>query len=429
MKKNGNLAGKRLLILGHPVGTEDIVKYANECGVYTIVADWFETSPAKEIANESFLISTTDIDSLTDLAKNKKVDAVTGGISDFNFGVALEISERLGLPFYANRKQWELTSNKRQFKQLCRTFNIPVIPEFRIDGSFSQEQIEKVVFPVFVKPVDSAASKGTSVCKNIDELKLAYQNAVSHSPSKSVLVEKYIENMRDINLFYTVQNGEYSIAAMCDRYLTYEQGEKYAPLPIAYIFPSLHLNSFISKHHDNIVSMCKSIGIENGRFDFCGFTNGEEFYFYEMSYRLGGTQEWILTEHVNGINALKLMVNHALTGEMGTVKASELNKPEFHKPCCELKYPLKPGIIGRVVGIEDISKMPGVIKIHFRRKLGDNIVLTGSLHQIFLGVHICADDYNQLSELIRKVNDLLVIKSNTGEDMRMERFYYSSDNL
>lgn len=425
MKKNINLAGKRLLILGHPVGTEDIVKYANECGVYTIVADWFETSPAKEIANESFLISTTDIDRLTDLAKSKKVDAVTGGISDFNFGVALEISDRLGLPFYANRKQWELTSNKRQFKQLCRNFNIPVIPEFSIDGSFSEEQIAKVVFPVFVKPVDSAASKGASVCKNVDDLKLAYINAVSHSPSKSVLVEKYIENMRDINLYYTVQNGEFSIAAMCDRYLTYEQGEKYAPLPIAYIFPSLHLDSYINKHHDNVVRMCKSIGIQNGRFDFCGFTNGKEFYFYEMSYRLGGTQEWILTEHVNGINAMKLMVNHALTGEMSGVKATELNKPDFNKPCCELKYPLKPGIIGNVEGLGEISKISGVIKIHFRRNLGDKIELTGSLHQIFLGIHICADDHNQLNEIISNVNDLLVIQSVNGEDMRMERFNYT----
>lgn len=424
MLKNINLAGKRLLILGHPVGTEDIVRYANECGVYTIVADWFETSPAKQLANESYQISTTEIDRLTELAKNKKVDAVTGGISDFNFGIALEISERLGLPFYANRKQWELTSNKRLFKGLCRSFNIPVIPEFNLDNTFSKNDLENIVFPVFVKPVDSAASKGASICKNEEELKLAYFNAVSHSPSKSVLVEKYIENMRDINLYYTVQNGEFSIAAMCDRYLTYEQGEKYAPLPIAYIFPSIHLNSFIHRHHDKIVKMCKSIGIENGRFDFCGFTNGEEFYFYEMSYRLGGTQEWILTEHINGINAMKLMINHALTGEMNCANVAELNSPNFSKPSCELKYPLKPGIIGRVNGLDEISKISGVIRIHFRRKIGDKIELTGSLHQIILGIHICADDYQQLSEIIRTVNDLLEIRSINGDNMRMENFNY-----
>jgi len=421
---NQNLKGKILLLLGHPVGALDIVNYAKENGVYTIVADWHETTPAKEAADEAHQISTSDINSLIKLAKEKKVDAVSGGVSDYNFRIAMEISESLGLPFYATRKQWELTSNKQLFKELCRKFDIPVIEEFPIDSTFRQEDLNKIAYPVFIKPVDSAASKGASICSNEEELKKGYQNALDNSISKTVLVEKYIEKMMDINLYYTVQDGEYSIAAMCDRYLTYEQGEKYPPLPIAYIFPSQYLNHYIEKHHKKVVAMCQSIGITNGRFDFCGFTNGEEFYFYEMSYRLGGTQEWIMTEHVNNTNVMKLMINHALTGKMAETRVSKLNKPHFKYPCCELKFPVKPGIVQIVEGLEEINKMPEVIRIHFRRNIGERIELTGTLHQILLGIHICAKDHTALRDSIFKINNILKIFSDDGNDMRLAHFNY-----
>jgi len=420
--KINELKGKRLLVLGHPVGTLDIVNYAKKNGVYTIVADWHETSPAKEAADKKFQISTADIEALVNLVKEEKIDAILGGVSDFNFGIALEISEHAGLPFYATREQWELTSKKHIFKKLCKKFDIPTIREFDIDEKLKREDLNKIEYPVFVKPVDSAASKGASSCKNEDEFLIGYANAIKNSPSRTAIVEKYIENMRDVNLYYTVQDGQFSISAMCDRYLTYEQGEKYPPLPIAYVYPSKHLQNYIKKHHPQVVKMCQSIGIKNCRFDFCGFTNGEEFYFYEMSYRLGGTQEWILTEHVNGINAMKFVVNHSLTGMMFGADASKLNDPSFKTPCCELKFPVKPGIVGKVEGLKDIEKLPDVIRIHFRRNIGDKIELTGSLHQLLLGIHLCSKDEISLKKTISKINSLLKITSTEGKNMRMKHF-------
>ena len=49
-----NLKGKKLLILGGNAASIDIVKAAQNMGVYTIVTDWYDTkrSPAKLVADE-----------------------------------------------------------------------------------------------------------------------------------------------------------------------------------------------------------------------------------------------------------------------------------------------------------------------------------------------------------------------------------------
>ena len=58
MKMNG----KRLLILGGTSASLDLVKNARQMGIYTIVTDPNQTGVAKEIADETALISTADID-------------------------------------------------------------------------------------------------------------------------------------------------------------------------------------------------------------------------------------------------------------------------------------------------------------------------------------------------------------------------------
>ena len=97
--------GKRLLMLGSNAGSLNIIRYAKLQGCYTIVADNLpeEKSIAKAEADECFLISTDDVERLVELVKEKKIDAVMSGISEFNILKAMEVSEKSGLRYYCNR--------------------------------------------------------------------------------------------------------------------------------------------------------------------------------------------------------------------------------------------------------------------------------------------------------------------------------------
>ena len=76
--------GKKLLVLGGTYASYDVVKNAREMGVHTIVADYYEHGMAKGIADETVLISTTDIEGLSKFIRAKGIDGVFCGPSEFN---------------------------------------------------------------------------------------------------------------------------------------------------------------------------------------------------------------------------------------------------------------------------------------------------------------------------------------------------------
>jgi biotin carboxylase len=418
-----DLKGKKLLLLGSSTSTVEIINYAKEMGVYTIVADYLNESPAKAVADESLLISTAEIYKLASIVKEMKIDAVFAGASEFNIESAMKVCKLTEIYFYATEEQFRLITNKKNFKQLCRRHGIPVINEYNLDNSFSIRDLECIKYPVLIKPADSSSGLGITICYNEIELKEGYLRAQSYSKSRTAIIEDYLENMMDIDVYYTVQDGYFSLSAMVDRYLTYEQ-DKLTPLPIGYIFPSIHLDKYIERYHSKVIKMFESIGIKNGIFDIGGYTNGEEFFFYEASYRIWGSKTELFIEKNNGINVLKMMVNLSLTGKMIGWDVKKHDNPYFKQHCCCMLFPVLPGKVERIDGLDEIKKMPEVFNITNMHNVGDTIELSGSLRQLLLRIYLCANDKEKLIAAINKINSLLRITSVEGKDMRMKWFKY-----
>ena len=112
--------GKRLLILGGTAASYDLVTLAKEMGVVTIVADDRESGVAKDIADEKVVISTTDIEGLANLVREKHIDGVFCSPSEFQIRNAMQVCRMAGLPFYATPDQWAQCSNKESLKTYCK---------------------------------------------------------------------------------------------------------------------------------------------------------------------------------------------------------------------------------------------------------------------------------------------------------------------
>ena len=153
------LAAKKLLLLGTNPGTTDMVNYARSQGAYVIVTDNqpAEKSAAKQVADEAWLVSTADVDTLEQLAIQHQINGIFAGVSEFNLEKALTLCERLGLPFYCTRQQWETCNNKQSFKQLCLANDIPAPREYKLG---KPEDLRQIKYPVIVKPVDGSAGTG-----------------------------------------------------------------------------------------------------------------------------------------------------------------------------------------------------------------------------------------------------------------------------
>ncbi|WP_315121945.1 ATP-grasp domain-containing protein, partial [uncultured Clostridium sp.] len=308
---------KKLLILGgKPVSSCDIVKYAKSQDVYTIVTDNLdiENSPAKKIADENWRVSTADIELLEKLVLDNGVDGIFTGVHEFNIVKTMTLCEKLNLHFYCTSKQWNICSNKQRFKQLCKDNNIPVVKEYKFDHSFKQEDLAEIKYPVIVKPVDSSAGSGITICYNGNEITNAYKKALLFSKTKNVVVEEYIKG-QEFSAVYTLKNGEISLSSMCDKYFNYENGNK-IPMPEAFIFPSRYIYRYLEELNQKVIKMFKNEGFNNGSLFLQGIVNEEGFHFFEMGYRLSGGGAYRFIQCINGINNMEMMVNYALTGKM-----------------------------------------------------------------------------------------------------------------
>ena len=70
------LKGKKLLLLAGANVHCKVVNAAKEMGVYTIVTDYLKDSPAKEIADESWMLDIKDINGIVGKCKEVGVDGV-----------------------------------------------------------------------------------------------------------------------------------------------------------------------------------------------------------------------------------------------------------------------------------------------------------------------------------------------------------------
>ena len=187
---------KRLLILGGIALSKEIVETAHSAGIDVYVTDYLPDSPAKRVADKSFMVSTTDVDAVVDLIKREHIDGVLTGYIDLLLPYYVQICRKSGLPCYATEEQIAITTDKNRFKDLCRKYSVPTVPEY----SYEEVLAGKAVFPVLVKPVDNSGARGIFICTNLDEFKENYEKSLAFSPSKHLLIERYMTGKEAIEL-------------------------------------------------------------------------------------------------------------------------------------------------------------------------------------------------------------------------------------
>lgn len=409
-----DLRGKKLLLLGGHALMTHVVNKAHELGVYVIVTDYNEAAPAKKIADEAYEISTLDEERLISLCNEKKVDGVFTGYSDVNLAPCSRICRKLGIPFYATEEQLESTMNKVNFKNLCRKHGILVPDDVNISA------LDKIKYPIIVKPADSYSSKGISVCNRKEEVDEAIKKALDISDCKKYVAEEYIYG-DDIYLYFTVQNGIVSLSAMADRLLNNEQ-YGCAPQPVGYFFPSKYINLYNEKIKYKVQSMITDIGLENGSFFLQGFVKDENVILFEMGLRLSGGAGYLQIRHQNEIDQVEMHIRYALTGIFGPWDITKYDNPRFSKPACVLVILLKDGVIKNIEGLEDVKKNEMIFDIVQFKNIGDRLNAKGTLNQVFARIYLCGGNKTELKETVKFVKTTLKIFDEQDNNMILHLF-------
>lgn len=426
---------KKLLVLGGTSASIGVINEAHELEekVHVIVADDkpLDVGVAKPLADEVVQISTADTEALAKYVRENQVDGVFCGPTEFNIQNALAVAEAAGLPFYCTREQWDLCSNKASFKDLCRQYGVPCVPEFHLTEEMREEDLKKIRYPVIVKPVDGCSSKGLTVCRNEEELKKAYPLALSYSASKSVIVEKYLVGDYGVVFRYMAINGNIHLLAINDNY-TVDTSEGKIMITAAAVFPSKRTKEFIETIHPNVVKMFEGIGVKNGAFFLQARVDGDDnqVYFHEMGLRLSGGLLYPIYKTACGYSDMKMMLRCALGMEMASSEEIGKIDPMFHGNIVgSLCVPLKAGTVGSVGGVDEIRQDETVMDVLQYYYPGESVApeKIGTLTQHFCRIKFMTRAYEDIIGKVAFFQKTLDIRNTQGEDMIYK--YFDTDRL
>jgi biotin carboxylase len=413
-----NYNNKRLLILGGNPETRVLVEIANNMGIYTIVVDPNPNAPAKTIAKESYEYDGFDVEKIVLLAIDKKVNGVLVGVADILVAPYQLICEKLQLPCYATQEIVKTFCSKDGFKIACEKYNVKDIPGYYINDIIKIENVSNLEFPLMVKPVDNGAGVGMRICNNKNDLKESINNALRFSKKGGVLVEQYM-NCDDMFAYYTFKDGVAYLSALADRITTKKQGNL-SPVCIGAIYPSKYSNYFINNINPLMLSFFEKLGIKNGVLNIQFFVKDNQYYAYDPGFRLQGEAPHIHIAEINKFDHRKMLINFALTGNLGVDDFSDKNDCLFKNGFATTIWVLlKSGSIGNVKGFDMIKANKNVSFVMERFKENDIIEpnMIGTERQVFARIYVQCNQFEELKELIVKFQQILEIKDNNGENM------------
>ena len=407
---------KKLLILGSDFGTISVVREAHKMGLYVIVADLMETSPTKEEADEAWLISSTDTDTLVKKCRDEDISALMFGASDFNVWNAREVCKRLDFPIYCKSDYaCRVARDKGEFKRICKVVGAPVAEDYYLTDELKEDDISKVVFPVVVKPVDKSGNRGMSYCSNREELIAGYKAAREVS-DKDIIIERQLHG-KEYNVHYVLADGKARLLYFSSTH--HEPGEA----ENMYSFKcttSCHLKQYVEEVNELAINVIGKAECRDGIVWFdCIRDDDGHFYLLEMGYRFGGVMTYIPYEKVSGFNTVRWMLECALG-----VRHTEKDMPPALNSAlsgCAASYNLfsrRDGEISEIEGLDEIENIPGVY-IDIPKREGNSVRLNACIG--LLGIY--GENIEEVCDRIKRVNALLKTRNNEGENM----FIYFDD--
>jgi len=415
--------GKKLLILGGNPETAPLVEIANSWGIQTIVSSARHTDPAKKAAWKAYDVDGMDVPGLVALAREEKVDGVLVGVADILVPAYCKVCEALDLPCYATQAIVDVFAFKDVFKSTCERYGVHGIPEFYLDADMKREDLDKIVYPVMVKPVDNGGGVGMTVAYNEEELKKGVRIALANSKKKRFIVEKYMQ-CDDMGMYYTFKDGYCSASCIYDRYTT-DQQPGLSRVCLGGTYPSKHLDEYFERMHPNALRLFKEIGIKNGVLMLSGFYENGEFYVYDTGFRLQGEAPHLLMKAIHGFDQREMLIRFALTGSEGDIDLRAADDTRLRgKWAATLWFLLKEGTIDKIVGLDKLDQDERVAANIQRLHEGDTVrpEWIGNEKQVLTRMYLVCNSKLELADTLKYYMNTVKVLDDAGNNMLLEGF-------
>lgn len=401
------MAQKKLMLLGGIRYLVPAIEAAHKHGHHVITVDYLPNNIAHKYSDEYHNVSILEKDKekVLNLAQELQIDGILSYAVDPGVVAASYVAEKMGLPFTCGYEAASIMQDKSKFRQFLTEhgFNVPKAKGYT-EVEDALKDIDYYNWPVIVKPVDSAGSKGVTKVDDPINLEAAIAHALDESHNGHFIVEDFLELLgyqSSADCFSV--DGELVYADYSDQLFDRNAENPYTPAieiwPAS--MPQEHQNYLTSEIQRLLKLLNCGTGLYNIESRVC--KNGKP-YIMEVSPRAGGNRIAELQRIGSGVDLIEAEVQKAV-GE----KVRDITMPHYDGFYVNyIVHSNVDGIFEEAIIDEDFKK-EHVIEVEIRVNAGEHVETFKGANNAIGTLFLHFDNCQQMNEALASQQEWLKV--------------------
>lgn len=359
---------KRLHVLGGGLWQVPTIKLAKSLGHEVFVTDIYSERPGYAYADTHEVVDIRDREGTLAAAMRNDIDGIICDTTDVGVATAAFVAERLRLPGIGLPAASRFT-NKRLMREATATAGIDN-PRFAVvSDSDDCGAIDKIGFPLVIKPVDSQSSRGVAIVHHPEDCASKLRAALNESNCGQVLVEEWIDGT-EVTVEAMCWNGTVHTLAISDK-----EHYDYAPqIASRLTYPAAMASYVLDKITVTNARVLEILGLNTGvaHSEYI-VTPDDRVVLVEAAARGGGSRIYShIAPYMAGIDLPKYYIEYVLGSSQPWPKPISAPRAAildfFNFPS---------GTVRSIRGVDEARKLPGIADLAIEIEEG----------QVFGGAH------------------------------------------
>ena len=288
-----------IIVLGGGIQQTRCIKRCKKLGFLVCCFDINENCEGKEAADWFFKLSIKNYnDIMLKVSEFENVVAILAPATEIGNLTACLIANKLGLP-YNCEEVVKTTSNKLLMREKLDALNLDNPEYFSIKFQNKSKlplyiKENPLSFPCIVKPADSSAGRGITICRKPYDINGAVSYALEESHEGLVIVESVIEG-KQFSLETLSFNGQHKLIAIAAQ--TMDSKEKH--VEVGHILPAPISKKDFAVFERYALDLLNGFGIQFGACHIEVRVVDKKIYALDFASRMGGWRD-LMIESIYG---------------------------------------------------------------------------------------------------------------------------------
>jgi len=317
---------KKIMLLGGIRYLLPVIEAAHKQGYFVITADYLPDNIAHKYSDKYVNVSIVDKEAVLKAALEEQIDGIMSFGVDPGVVSAAYVQQQMNLPAFGPYESVVILQNKDKFRTFLKEhgFNVPWAFGFSsIQEAMNSES--SFLYPLIVKPTDSAGSKGVTRVDSVEHLADALAWAMKNSISGHIIVEEFIEKKgcsSDTDCFSV--DGKLRFVSFSAQRFDENAAGPY--VPAAYSWPSTMNMQEEKELASELQRLLSLLNMQTSIYNIetrVG-ANGKP-YIMEVSPRGGGNRLAEVLRYATGVDMITACVQAAVGDEINGIEQKPYN--------------------------------------------------------------------------------------------------------